>query len=168
MDFFFFFATAITITFFRRKKHSRYAACKPRSIPVDFAATPRCHIFFHLYKIRNHSSLEMRQTTISPSLAFFLLLVIHFKLIQTDFPPSSVSHSSFASFPQRFHPCYLHFFVLSTIHPSLPPSFHLQPSAFSSMQLTPLERASPICQPTFSFQNFCLNFPIKYLKTGTS
>lgn len=93
--------------------------------------------------------------------AFFLLPVLHFKLIQTDFPPSSVS--SFTILPQRFQPCYLHFFVLPVIHPSL----LLQPSAFSSAELSLLQRSSPIHQPNFPFQNF-LGIPIKYFKIRTS
>lgn len=132
--------------------------CATHELFLLTAPTLRRQIFFHLYEICNRSSLETRQAMISPSLAFFLLPVLHFKLIQTDFPPSSVSNSSFASLPQRFHLCYLH----PTIHPSL----HLQPSAFYSMQLSRLKRSFPICQPTF--QNFCLSFPLEHLKTRTS
>lgn len=109
-------ARATTITFFTGKKHSKRAVCNPGIVPVDSAATPRHQIFFHLYETHNHSSLETRQAMISPSLAIFLLLVLHFKLIQTDFPPSSPSYSSFTSLTQRFDFCYLHFAPPSTHH----------------------------------------------------
>lgn len=53
-------------------------------------------------------------------------------------------------------------------HTSIPSSFHLQPSAFSSVKLSLLERFSPVCQPGPLFKTSSYIFPIKYFKTRTS
>lgn len=102
----------------------------------------------------------MRQTTISPSLAFFLLPVFHFKLIQIDFPPTSGSYLSFAILPSKvLFLCYLHFLILHPIHSLNNLIYSLLPFLQCNCYcLKDLLFASLV----LLFRNFFFFFPIKY------